>query len=88
LVQLAEQIAKAHPHLSAHAGEIKGGNTEMADALRAGIPAITLNGMGQEGEELYWHMVEDTYDKMDSEVMGRAYEFVWEYITAIDSMLQ
>jgi hypothetical protein len=86
LVQLAEQVAEAHPYLGAHSGQIGGANTEMADALRAGIPAIALNGMGQKGEPLYWHTVEDTYDKMDPEVMERAYEFVWEYIQAIDSM--
>jgi Zn-dependent M28 family amino/carboxypeptidase len=87
LVQLAGQIAEAHPHLGARSVKIDGANTEMADALRAGIPAIALNGVGQEGEPLYWHTVEDTYDKMDPEVMGRAYEFIWEYIKAIDSML-
>ena len=46
LVKLAEQMAEAHPHLGAYPSQIKGGNTEMADALRMGIPAITLNGMG------------------------------------------
>ncbi len=86
LVQLAEQIAEAHPHLGAYPSQIKGGNTEMTDALRVGIPAITLNGMGPKGELPYWHRAEDTYDKMDPEVMARAYEFTWEYITAIDSM--
>jgi hypothetical protein len=58
----------------------------MADALRVGIPAITLNGMGSKGEMPYWHQVEDTFDKMDPEVMARAYEFTWEYIKAIDSI--
>lgn len=87
LVQMAEQIAEAHPHLGAYASQIKGGNTEMADALRVGIPAITLNGMGPKGEMPYWHQVEDTYDKMDPEVMARTYEFTWEYIRAIDSTL-
>ena len=86
LVQLAEQIAEAHPHLGAYPSQIKGGNTEMTDALRVGIPAITLNGMGPKGELPYCHRAEDTYDKMDPEVMARAYEFTWEYITAIDSM--
>jgi hypothetical protein len=58
---------------------------QIAEALRVGIPAITLNGMGPKGEMPYWHQVEDTYDKMDPELMARAYEFAWEYITAIDS---
>ena len=87
LVQLAEQVAEANPHLGAYPSQINGGNTEMADALRVGIPAITLDGMSRDGEAPYWHQVEDTYDKMDPEVMARSYEFTWEYITAIDSML-
>ena len=87
LVQLAELMADAHPQLGAYASQIKGGNTEMADALRVGVPAITLNGMGPKGEMPYWHQVEDTYDKMDPEVMARTYEFTWEYIRAIDSTL-
>ncbi len=44
--------------------------------------------MGPKGEAPYWHQVEDTYDKMDPEVMARAYEFTWQYITAIDSMVR
>ena len=38
---------------------------EMADALRAGIPAITISGQGPDGEMPYWHQVEDTVDKLD-----------------------
>jgi hypothetical protein len=87
LVQLAEQIAEMHPQLGAYPSQIQGGNTEMADALRVGIPAITLCGMGPKGEMPYWHQVQDTYDKMDLEVMARAYEFGWKYITAIDSYI-
>ena len=44
LVKLAEEIAAQHPELAAHPAQISGGNTEMADALRLGIPAITLSG--------------------------------------------
>jgi hypothetical protein len=86
LVQLAERIAEANLHLGGYPSQIKGGNTEMADALRVGIPAITLDGMGPKGEMPYWHQAKDTYDKMDPEVMARAYEFTWEYIRALDSM--
>ena len=86
LVHLAERIAEAHPDLGGYPSQIKGGNTEMADALRVGIPAITLNGIGPKGEMPYWHQAEDTYDKMDPEVMSRAYTFTWEYIKALDSM--
>jgi hypothetical protein len=87
LVALAEQVAEAHPHLGAYASQINGGVSEMAAADRVGVPAITLDGMNPNGVAPYWHQVEDTYDKMDPEVMARAYEFSWEYITVIDSML-
>ncbi|UCF61766.1 MAG: M28 family peptidase, partial [Anaerolineaceae bacterium] len=86
LVQLAEQIAQANPHLGVYPSSIYGGVTEMAAAVRAGVPAITLDGMSPEGFAPYWHQVEDTYDKMDPEVMTRVYEYTWEYIKAIDSM--
>jgi hypothetical protein len=85
LVQLAEQVAEAHPELGAYPSQIKGGNTEMSDALRVGIPAITLNGMGPKGEMPYWHQAGDTVDKMDPEVMARAYQFTWAYITELDA---
>ena len=58
--QLAKQGSVAHPYLEAYPSQIKGGNTEMADALQVGIPAITLDGMGPNSEGPYWHQVEDT----------------------------
>lgn len=85
LVRIAERIAAENPHLQAYPSQIKGGNTEMADALRAGVPAITLNGIGPKGEMPYWHQVQDTVDKMDAEVMRRAYEFTWRMLQAIDA---
>ncbi|MCK5429379.1 MAG: M28 family peptidase, partial [Anaerolineales bacterium] len=38
LAQLAEQVAEANPHLGAYPSQISGGNSEMTDALRVGIP--------------------------------------------------
>jgi hypothetical protein len=58
-----------------------GGNTEMADALRAGVPAITLIGQGPKGEMPHWHTVGDTADVLDPEVMGRA----WAVLQALDA---
>jgi len=84
LVKLADDLAARHPEWKAHAAQVKGGNTEMADALRVGVPAITIVGMGTEGEMPYWHQVEDTFDKMDPEVMGRALSFVWAYMQEVD----
>ena len=84
LVALAEQLAAHHPEWGAYAAHINGGNTEMADALRLGIPAITLTGMTRDGNLPYWHQVGDTYDKIDPEVLKRAYAFTWDYIRLID----
>ncbi len=84
LVALAERLANAHPDWGAYSARISGGNTEMADALRAGIPAITLTGMGRRGEKPYWHQAADTYDKMNPAVMKRAFAFTWAFIQALD----
>jgi hypothetical protein len=86
LVSLAEKLAEEHPEWQAHATQINGGNTEMADALRIGIPAITLMGLSPKGEAPYWHMVSDTCDKMDEEVLERTYAFAWAYIQTLDSV--
>jgi hypothetical protein len=84
LVARAEQLAVQHPEWSAYATKINGGNTEMADALRLGIPAITLTGMMPDGNAPYWHQVGDTYDKIDPEVLARAFAFAWAFIHALD----
>jgi hypothetical protein len=84
LLALAERLAAKHPEWGAYPAQIKGGNTEMADALRAGVPAITLTGQGRKGEMPYWHQVGDRVDKLDPEVMGRAYAFAWAFIRALD----
>jgi hypothetical protein len=81
---LAEELSNAHPEWGAYPAEIKGGNTEMVDALRAGVPAITLTGLTRQGKAPYWHQPGDTFDKMDPEVLCRAYDFTWTYLNALD----
>jgi hypothetical protein len=85
LVDLARALSAEHPEWGAYPAQINGGNTEMADALLVGVPAITLVGMGPRGEVPYVHQVHDTYDKMDPEVMGRAYAFAWAFIQVLDA---
>jgi hypothetical protein len=84
LMNLAEEIAAQHPELGAYAAQIRGGNTEMADALRLGIRAITIGGQTRDGGMPYWHQVGDTFDKMNPEVLERAYAFTWAFISALD----
>ena len=84
LAKLAEELAQAHPEWGAFPTSLSGGNTEMADALRAGIPAITLIGIGRRGDKPYWHRIDDTPDKMNPAVMERAWAFAWAFIQALD----
>ncbi len=85
LVALAERLANEHPEWRAYPTKIAGGNTEMADALRVGIPAITLCGITADGRLPYWHQTGDTVDKMDPEVLTRAYAFTRAYLQALDA---
>lgn len=85
LVALAERLAAEQPALRAHPTHISGGNTEMADALRLGIPAITLSGLTPQGDAPYWHQPGDTVDKIDPEILERAYGFTWSYLRALDA---
>jgi hypothetical protein len=85
LVALAQRLAGDHPEWGAQPTQIMGGNSEMADALMAGVPAITLLCTAPRGEGTYWHQVEDTYDKLDPQVMVRAYAFAQTFIRALDA---
>jgi hypothetical protein len=85
LVALAERVAGEHPEWGGYPTRIVGGNTEMADALRVGIPAITLCGITAKGRLPFWHQPGDTTDKMDPEVLTRAYAFTWAYLQALDA---
>jgi len=84
LVTLAEKVAADQPELEARPTRIIGGNTEMADALRARVPAITLCGIGLNGKLPYWHQAGDTLDKIDPEVLARTYAFTWAFMQALD----
>ena len=84
MLDLAHKVARQNPGLGAYPVKINGGNTEMADALRAGVPAISLFGLTPAGEAPYWHMVADTPDKMDLDVMRRSYAFTLKLIRALD----
>jgi hypothetical protein len=84
LVSLAETVAAQHPELGVCA-QSSSGNTEMADALRLGIPALTIIGRTTTGEPLYWHQIGDTFDKMKPDVLERAYAFTEAFITALDA---
>lgn len=82
--KVLEDLAEKNPQWGAYASKVSGGNTEMADAVRAGIPAITLFGSKPNGEVPYWHQKQDTYDKMDAEVMIRTWELTNAYLKELD----
>jgi hypothetical protein len=84
LVERVERLAKEHPEWGAYPARISGGNTEMADAVRNKIPAITLFGMTPEGVSPYWHQKADTFDKMDADVMERTWALTNALIGEID----
>ena len=84
LVDLAAKVAMANPELDAYPSRVSGGVTEMSDAIRAGVPAITLMGLTRENVLPYWHQAADTLDKIDPEYLERNYAFAWHYFQAID----
>jgi hypothetical protein len=84
-VRLAETVAAQRPELGTRSTRISGGNTEMADALRVGIPALTIVGQTRGDAVPHWHQAGDTYDKMDPAVLGRAYAFTAAFLAAVDA---
>jgi hypothetical protein len=84
MIRRVEGLAAANPSWQAYPSVISSGNTELADAVRAGVPAITLGGMARDGVVPYWHQRQDTFDKMEPEVMARAWDMTTALIHDID----
>jgi hypothetical protein len=84
LVAIVEKLAAANPAWQAYPSTVSGGNTELADAVRARVPAIALGGKTREGVLPYWHQPQDTFDKMDPAVMARTWEMTLALIREID----
>lgn len=88
MIALAEKIAAENPDLQAYPVKAPGGNTEMADAMRSGVPAICLTGMTRLGFAPYWHTLADTFDKIKTSALERNYAFAWRYIRRLDDQAQ
>jgi len=86
LVAAAQRLSAAHPEWRAYPTNISGGNTELADAMRFKVPAITLFGITPEGRAPFWHQATDTFDKMDPEVLERTWEFTRALVGEIDHL--
>ena len=84
LASACEQLAAKNPEWGAYPAKVSGGNTEMADAVRAGVPAITLFGLTREGVAPFWHQKEDTFDKMNPDALQRNWDFTVALVNEID----
>ncbi|GAB4478762.1 MAG: M28 family peptidase [Anaerolineales bacterium] len=84
MVALAERLSAENPQWGAYPAAISGGNSELSDAVRFGVPGITFFGLTPDGEAPYWHQREDTFDKMNPAVMEKTWQMVWEFIRHLD----
>jgi len=84
LTRMVERLAADHPEWNAYPSKISGGNSELSDAVRFKVPAITLMGMGRDGVAPYWHQRQDTFDKIDPDVLDRTWELAWALVQEID----
>jgi hypothetical protein len=87
MTRLAAEVAAEHPALGAGPTSVDGGNTEVADAVRAGIPAMAITGIPPDGTVLYWHQRADTFDKIVPAALERNLAFTWAYMQALDRRL-
>jgi len=85
LTRMAEKLSDAHPEWRAYPTMISGGNSELSDAVRFKVPAITLFGLKPDGEAPFWHQRGDTFDKLNPEVMERTWEFGRALVQEIDN---
>ncbi len=84
MVALAARLSAENPQWGAYAAKISGGNSELSDAVRFGVPGITFFGLTPDGEAPYWHQTADTFDKMNPEIMEKTWQMVWAFIRRLD----
>jgi len=84
LLEMVKKLSKENPVWDAYSVKISGGNSEMADAIRNKVPAISFFGLTKDGVAPYWHQLEDTYDKMNPVVMEKVWLMVNSLIHKID----
>ncbi len=84
LTRMIEKLAADHPEWKAYPSKISGGNTELADAVRNKVPAITLMGLGRDKVAPFWHQKQDTFDKIDPDVLSRTWELAGALVREID----
>jgi len=87
MIALAERLSSENPQWGAYPAKISGGNSELSDAVRFGVPGITFFGLTPDGEAPYWHQRDDTFDKMKPEIMERTWQMVWAFIACLDDEL-
>lgn len=88
LIELAERIAAENPELGAYPQKWDVAYTDSAPAIKAGLKTITLLGVTQEKKLPYWHVPEDTIDKLRPDVLANTAEFAWRMVRAIDDGME
>lgn len=85
LIALAEQVAAESPELGAFPQKWDVAYTDSSSAIKAGLKTITLLGVTREKKLPYWHVPEDTPDKLRPDVLAHTAEFAWRLIREIDA---
>jgi Zn-dependent M28 family amino/carboxypeptidase len=84
LLALAEKVAAAAPELGAYPQKWDVAFTDSTPAIKAGLKTITLLGVTREKKLPYYHVPEDTIDKLRPDVLANTAEFAWRIVRAID----
>lgn len=84
MVALAERLSSESPDWGAYPASISGGNSELSDAVRFGVPGITFFGLAPDGEAPYWHQRGDTFDKLKPEIMEKTWQMVQAFVRCLD----
>jgi len=87
LVRLVEAVGREDPELRVHAKKWLGAFTDASPAIKAGFPAVTFLGLAPGGRLPYWHVPEDTIDKLDPAVLERTFLLVWRTLRALDEVV-
>ncbi len=85
LGQVAD-LAVAHPGWGAYPVRLAGVNTAMGEALRAGVPAITVMGAGRDGLIPHQYQRSDTVEQIDPDLLRGSGDMVLTIIRRLEGV--
>lgn len=85
LVEIAEQVAQAHPELEISLTRLSTGYGELSVGIMSGLRSIALGSRRSDGVSPHWHKKTDTLEHVNLALVEQEQELAWQLLQGIDA---